>query len=158
MHPFLHQVITPRCTYCDGTWHQHGWNVEFIFIKSWYTNIPHINTLFRKDLLKHRKWYGNLQHLIIIKKGTYLQKIRQLVNHEPLPNRKCLIPATNVSSTNWPQLTLMSKSPASKVHHNSWLPSNFDVGTSNIAHEKKINSFFEVTHVFHWDQPISKVW
>lgn len=75
------------------------------------------------------------------KKVSTCKKIRQPVNHEPLPNRKCLIPATSVSSTNWPQLTLMSKSPASKVHHNSWLPSNFDVGASNVAHEKKINNF-----------------
>ena len=45
------------------------------------------------------------------------------------------------ASTNWPQLTLMSKSPTSKVHHNSWLPSNFHVGASNVAHEKKINNF-----------------
>ena len=77
------------------------------------------------------------------KKVSTYKKIRQPVNHEPLPNRKCLIPATNVSNTNWPQLTLISKSLASKVYHNSWLPYNFDVGARNVAHEKKINNFLK---------------
>ena len=39
----------------------------------------------------------------------------------------------------------MSKSPAIKVHYNSWLPSNFDVGASNVAYEKKINNFLKLS-------------